>query len=150
MLICINQTFKLSKKIRCQITIACYEKRYHLCPSSLLKWRIQLLNRPARKPTLWILRKALTRISLRMRRRLTRIYTFRLLWMFYFRNHYPIPLSPWEGMCGPGSVCADCTGWSGSIHYAEAILLVFSLDGSYRFPFSRNLFKIQILHLIRL
>ena len=28
-------------------------------------------------------------------------------------------------------VCKDCTGWSGSIHYAEAILLVFSRDSSY-------------------
>ena len=39
-------------------------------------------------------------------------------------------LSPWYGTCRPGSVCADCAVWSGSIHYAEAIMLVFSRDGS--------------------
>ena len=50
--------------------------------------------------------------------------------IFYFRNHYSIPLSPWDRMCRPGSVCVDCGGWSGSIHYAEAIMLGFSQDGS--------------------
>ena len=50
-------------------------------------------SRPARKPTLWTLRKVLTRISLIMPRRLNRIDSFRLLWIFCFRNHYSIPLS---------------------------------------------------------
>ena len=90
----------------------------------------QYMSRPARKPTLWTLRKSLTRISLSMPHRLTRIDTFRLKWIFCFRNHYSIPLSPWYGMCWPGSVCA---GWSGSIHSAEVIMLVFSQDGSYVF-----------------
>ena len=35
-----------------------------------------------------------TRISPSMPRRLTRTDTFRLLWIFRFRNHYSIPLSP--------------------------------------------------------
>ena len=46
------------------------------------------MSRPARKPTLWTLRKVTTRISLSMPRRLTRTSTFRLLWIFNFRNHY--------------------------------------------------------------
>ena len=50
------------------------------------------LSRPARKPTLWTPRKVSTRISLSMPRRLIRIYTFRLLWIFCFGNHYSIPL----------------------------------------------------------
>ena len=82
------------------------------------------------KPTSWTLRKVSTKISLSMPRRLTRVDTFRLLWIFCFRNHYSISLSPWDGMYRPGSVCSDCAGWSGSLHYAEAILLVFSRDGS--------------------
>ena len=72
------------------------------------------LSLPARKPTLR------TPISLSMLRKLTRIDTFRLLLISCFRNHYSIPLSPWDGMCRPGSVCAD---WYGSIHYAEVIFL---------------------------
>ena len=79
------------------------------------------MSRPVRKPTLWTLRKVSTWI---------RIDTFRLLWIFCFRNNYSIPLSPWDRMCHPGSVCTDCAGWSGSIHYAEAIMLVFSWNGS--------------------
>ena len=47
-----------------------------------------------RKSTLWNLRKVSTRISLSMPHRPTRIYTFRLLWIFCFRNHYSIHLSP--------------------------------------------------------
>ena len=35
-------------------------------------------------------------------RRLTRTDFFRLLWIFCFRNHYSIPLSPWDGICRPG------------------------------------------------
>ena len=66
-----------------------------------------------------------------MPRRFTRIDTFRLLWIFCFRNQYSISLSPWDGMCRQGSVCADGAGWSGSTHYAEGIMLVFSPDVSY-------------------
>ena len=68
----------------------------------------------------------MTQISLSMPRRLTLIYTFRLLWIFSFRNHFSIPLFPWNGMCRPGLACAACEGWSGSMHNAESILLVFS------------------------
>ena len=75
--------------------------------------------------------KVSTRISLSMPRKPTRTDTFRLLWIFCFGNHKSIPVSPWNGMCRSGSVCADCAGWSGSIHYAEAILFGFSRDGSY-------------------
>ena len=50
------------------------------------------MSRPARKPTLWTLYKVSTRISLSMLRRLTRTDTFRLLWIFCFRNHYSVPL----------------------------------------------------------
>ena len=57
--------------------------------------------------------------------------TFRLLWIFCFRNHYSIPLSPWDGMCRPGIACADCAVLSWSNHFAESIMLVFSRDGSY-------------------
>ena len=84
---------------------------------------------PFRDKTLWTLRKVSTRISLSIPHRLTRIDTFCLLWIFRFRNHYSIPLSSWDGMCRPGSVCADCAGWSGSIHNAE--MLVFSRYGSF-------------------
>ena len=93
------------------------------------------MSRPARKPTLWTLRKVSTRISLSKPLskppRLTRTDTFHLLWIFCFRHHYSIPVSPWDGMCRPGLACADCAGWSGSIHYEEVIMLVFSRDGSY-------------------
>ena len=90
-----------------------------------MRWAI-----PAKKTTtLWTLRKVSTRISISMPRELIRIYTFRLLWIFCFMNHYFIPLSSRDGMRRPGSVCADCAGWSGSIYYAEAIMLVFSRDG---------------------
>ena len=91
------------------------------------------MSRSARKPTLWTLRKVSTRISIITPRMLTRLDTFRLLWIFCFWNYYSTHLPPWDGMCRSGSVCADCTGWSGSTHYAEAILLDFSRDGSYVF-----------------
>ena len=85
------------------------------------------MSRPARKPTLWTLRKVSTRISLNMPRRLTRADTFCLLWIFCFRNHYSIPLSPRNGMCRPGLACAYCIV---SIHFADTIMLVFSRNGS--------------------
>ena len=67
------------------------------------------MSRPSRKPTLWTQRKVSTRISLSMPHTLTRVDTFRLLWVFCFKNHYSIPASiPGDGMCRPGSVCADC------------------------------------------
>ena len=88
------------------------------------------MSRPARKPTVWPLRNVSTQISLSMTCRLTRTKTFRLLWIFCFRNHYSIPLPPWDGMCRLGSVRAYYAGWSGSIHYKKAIMLVFSWDGS--------------------
>ena len=43
-----------------------------------------------------------------MPRRLTRADTFRLLWIFCFRNHYSILLSPWDEMFWPWLACADC------------------------------------------
>ena len=70
-----------------------------------------------RKLTLWTLRKVLTRISLSIHCRLIRTDTFRLLLIFGFMNHYSIPLSHWDGMCRPK--------WSGSIHYAESIMVFF-------------------------
>ena len=92
------------------------------------------LGHPKRKPTLWNLRKVSTWISLSMPRRLTRTGNFHLLWIFCFRNHYSIPpLYPWDRMCRPGLACADCAGWSGSIHYAESMMLVFSWNGSFNF-----------------
>ena len=42
-----------------------------------------------------------------MPRRLTRTDTFRFLWIFCFRKHYSIPLSPCDGMCQLGLACAD-------------------------------------------
>ena len=101
-------------------------------------------SRPATKPALWTLRKVSTLISLSMPRRLIRTDSFRLMWIFCYRNHYSIPLSPWDGMSRPGSVCADSAGWSGSIHYADAIMLVFvvgrlicgkGLNGALSVPF---------------
>ena len=46
----------------------------------------------ARKPAVWILRKASTRISISMPHRLTRKDTFRLLWFFCFISLYLYPL----------------------------------------------------------
>ena len=73
---------------------------------------------PARKPTVWTLRKVSTQIILSMPRRLTRI------------DHF--------ASCGLSvswiitlNILYTCAGWSGSIHYTEAIVLVFSPDGSY-------------------
>ena len=99
------------------------------------------MSRSTRKPTLWNLRKVSTRISLSMPRRLTRTDTFRLLWIFCFRNYYSIPLFPWDEMCRPGLACADCACWSGSIYYAESILLVFLWNGS-------NLNKFHVWNMI--
>ena len=89
------------------------------------------MSRHAIKPTLWTLRKISTQISLSIPRRLTRVYTSHYLWIFWFRNHYFIPLSLWDGMCRSGLVCADYAGWSGPVHYAEVIMLVFSWNGSF-------------------
>ena len=91
------------------------------------------MSHPARKPTLWTQRNVSTRISLSMPRRLTRIDTFRLLWIFCFRNHYSITSIPRDGMCWSGLAYVDCADWYELIHYAEAIMLVFSRDGSYQF-----------------
>ena len=88
----------------------------------IVKYLKAYLSRPTRKPTSWPLRNVSTRIGLRVPRRLTRIDTFRLLWIFSFRNHHCIPLSPRDGMCQPGSVCAECAVWSGLIHYAESMM----------------------------
>ena len=60
-----------------------------------------------------------------MPQRLTRTDTVSLLCIFCFRNHYSIPLSTWDRMSRPGLACVDCAGWSGSIHYAESIMLGF-------------------------
>ena len=75
--------------------------------------------------TVWTLHIVLTRISLSMPRRLTRTDTFYLLWIFCFWNNYSIH---WDGMCWPRLACA---GWSGSIHYADAIMLVFMWNSSF-------------------
>ena len=69
------------------------------------------MSRPARKPTLRTLRKVSNRISLSIPRRLIWADTFRLLWFFCFRNHHSLTLSPWDGMCRPGSVGADRLIW---------------------------------------
>ena len=79
-----------------------------------------------RKPTLWTAYKVSTQISLSMPHRLTRTDTFHLLLIFCFRNHFSIPLSPGDWMCWPRLACADCTGLSWSIYYAESIMSVFS------------------------
>ena len=84
--------------------------------------RCSYMSRLARKSTLWTLRKVSTRTNLRMSRRLTRTDNVRLRWIFCIRDNYSIPVSPWDG---------DCAGWSGSIHYEEAIMLVFSWNRSY-------------------
>ena len=63
--------------------------------------------------------------------RLIRADAFHLQWIFCFKNHYFIHLSPWDGKCRPGLACADCAGWSGSILYAGTIMMVFSRNGSY-------------------
>ena len=47
---------------------------------------------------------------------------------FLFQESLLYTSIPWDGRCRSGSVCA---GWSGSIHYADAIMLVFSLYGSF-------------------
>ena len=52
------------------------------------KW---VMSRSTKKPTLWTPRKVSIRISLSMPRRITRKYTFHLLWIFCFVNHYSIP-----------------------------------------------------------
>ena len=83
------------------------------------------ISRSTRQPALWTLRKASTRISLSMPCRLNRTDTVRILWIFCLRNHSSIPLSPWDGIGRPGLACANCAGWSGSIHYAESIMFVF-------------------------
>ena len=100
---------------------------------SLIRYYLNMiLSRPTRKLTVWTLRKVSTRISLIVPRRLTQTNTFRLLWIFSFANHYSIPpFPPWDGMCRPALACADCAGWSGSIHYAEYIMLFFSWYRSY-------------------
>ena len=103
----------------------------------IYKWAIPWANH-----ILWTLRKASTQISLSMPRKLTRIDNF--LWIFFFRNHYSIPLSPLDGMCRPVSVCVDYAGRSGSIQYAEAMMFVFSQDGSNKV----QLFCILFLKLI--
>ena len=59
------------------------------------------MSRPTRKPTLWTLRKVSTRISLSLPRRLIPVDTFRLLWIFCFRNHCIIPISPETECVGP-------------------------------------------------
>ena len=47
-----------------------------------------------------------------------------------FQESLVYSLSTWDGKCRPGLACADCAGWSESIHYAGSIMLVFSRDGS--------------------
>ena len=71
----------------------------------------QCVGRLVSKSTLWTLRKASTRIILSMPHRRTRIYTFHLLWIFCFRNHYSI-YPTLDGMCRPDQ-SADSAGWSG-------------------------------------
>ena len=93
-------------------------------------WQQQThLSRITRKLTLW---EVSTRISLSRLRRLTRIDTFRRLWIFCFRNHYSIPLSPREGMCRPGLACTDWTAQADLGRYiTQAIMLVISWNSSF-------------------
>ena len=88
------------------------------------------LSRLVRIPTLWTLRKVSTRITLSIPRRLTRTETVHLLWIFCFRNHYSVPLSPLRR--NVSAQISLCGLWRliRAIHNAEAIMLVFSLDGS--------------------
>ena len=53
-----------------------------------------------------------------------------ILFIYCFRITYSTPLSSWDGICQSGLACTDCTGRSGSIHYAEFIMLVYSWNGS--------------------
>ena len=102
---------------------------YSSCKNKCL--RNNYVSRLLRKPTLWTLLKGSIQISLSMLRRLTWTDNVRLLKIFCFRNHYSLPPSPWDGMCRHGLACVDCVCWSGLIHYAEAIMLVFSRNSSY-------------------
>ena len=56
-----------------------------------------------------------------MPRRITRTDKFRLLLIFCFRSHYSIHQFPWDGICRSRLACVNCTGWSGSIHYADTL-----------------------------
>ena len=53
-------------------------------------------------------------------------------------------------MCRPGSVYADCAGSSGLIHYAEAIMLVFSRDSSYNGREKKTDLKITNIYIFNL
>ena len=113
-----------------QAICKCNRTQNNYQPAYTPRSQMSQMSRLARKPTLWAVRKVSTRISLSMPRRLTRTDTFRLLRIFCFMNRYSIPLSPRDGMCRTGLGCADSTGSSRSIHYAEVTMLVFSRDGS--------------------
>ena len=63
------------------------------------------MSRSTRNPTLWTVHKVSTRIRLTMPHRLTRIDTFRLLWIFCFGNHYSYP--PETKYVGP-----DLSAWT--------------------------------------
>ena len=70
-----------------------------------ISWNVKkkdYMSRHARKLTLWTPREVSTRISLSMPCRFTQIDTFCLMLIFCFRNHYSIPLSPWDKMCRRG------------------------------------------------
>ena len=56
-----------------------------------------------------------------MPRSLIRTDSIHLLWIFCFMTHYSIPLPLQDWMCRPGLACE---GWSGSIYYADTIMLV--------------------------
>ena len=86
------------------------------------------MSLPARKPTLWTLRKVFTRISLSMPRRLTRIDNSRLLWIFCFRDHYANSLSSLIRNISARISLLGVRMLIWSIHYAEAIMLIISRD----------------------
>ena len=122
-----------------------------------MHYRYFQLSRPAGKRTLWTLRKVSIRISPFMPRRLTWTDSLRLLWIFCFMTRYIISLSPWDGMCQSGLACVDWAGLSGSIHYAESIMLVISWNAlSYirmlrpllPTPLENSMIKIQYFYLI--
>ena len=76
------------------------------------------------------LRKVSTLISLIMPRRLSRKTLFASCG-FSVSGVIHYTSIPWDEMCWPGLACADCAGWSGSIHYTKSTMFVFSWIDSY-------------------
>ena len=98
------------------------------------------MSRPTRKSTVWTLRKVSTRISLRMPRRLIRANTFRL---FLFQESLLYTHIPMRRKVSV-RISLRC---SGSNYYVEAIMLVFSLDGSYVYVVTPYWLRCLITHI---